>query len=191
MVDLPADRVIQSAPFTYTDVDLFGPFVIKNRRKLLKGYGILFTCCMSRAIHIETSESLETDSYILALRRFIARRGHVRLLRCDNGTNFVGARNELLSATKEMDATKVKNFLLDHGTHWMHWKFNPPYASHMGGLWERQIRTVRSVLETLLKNHGDRLDNESFRTFMTEAESIVNSRPLSLSYETIYDVTGP
>ena len=189
MADLPADRVIQSAPFTYTGVDLFGPFVIKNKRKLLKRYGILFTCCMSRAIHIETSESLETDSFILALRRFIARRGHVRLLRCDNGTNFVGARNELLSATKEMDPTKVKNFLLNHGTDWMHWKFNPPYASHMGGLWERQIRTVRSVLETLLKNHGDRLDDESFRTFMIEAESIVNSRPLS--YETINDVTGP
>jgi len=71
----------------------------------------------------------------------------------------------------------------------MHWKFNPSYASHMGGLWERQIRTVRSVLETLLKNHGDRLDDESLRTFMTEAKAIVNSRPLS--YKIISDVTGP
>jgi len=59
MADLPADRVIKSAPFTYTGVDLFGPFVIKIKRKLLKRYGILFIFCMSRAIHIETSESLE------------------------------------------------------------------------------------------------------------------------------------
>ena len=54
-----------------------------------------------------------------------------------------------------------------------------PYASHLGGTWERVIRTVRSALETPLLNAGTQLDDEAFRTFMTEAQCIVNSRPLS------------
>jgi len=56
---------------------------------------------------------------------------------------------------------------------------NAPYASHMGGVWERLIRTVRSTLETLLLSAGTQLDNEAFGTLMTKAECIVYSRPLS------------
>ena len=62
----------------------------------MKRYGALFTCLVSRAVHIEVASSLESSSFIQALRRFIARRGPVREIRTDNGTNFVGARNELL-----------------------------------------------------------------------------------------------
>lgn len=56
---------------------------------------------------------------------------------------------------------------------------NVPHASHMGGVWERQIRTVRNVLTVLLDNHGTIVDDESLRTFVLEAEAIVNSRPLT------------
>ena len=59
---------------------------------------------------------------------------------------------------------------------------NVPHASHMGGSWERQIRSARGVLSGLLDVHGDQLDDESLRTFMVEAEAIINSLPLSLSY---------
>ena len=59
------------------------------------------------------------------------------------------------------------------------WKFNPPAASHMGGVWERQIRTVRKILCFLLHEHGGRLDDESLQTLMCEVESIINSRPLT------------
>ncbi|XP_063604967.1 uncharacterized protein LOC134780266 [Penaeus indicus] len=57
---------------------------------------------------------------------------------------------------------------------------NIPHASHMGGVWERQIRTVRNILIALLYHHGRQLDDESLRTFMVEAETIVNSRPLAV-----------
>ena len=57
---------------------------------------------------------------------------------------------------------------------------NVPDASHMGGIWERQIRTVRSIMNTLLDHHGTQLDDESLQTFMVEAEAIVNSRPLTV-----------
>ena len=61
-----------------------------------------------------------------------------------------------------------------------------PHASHMGGVWERQIQTSRSVLSSLLVDHSTQLDNEALRTLMTEAESIANCRPL-----TVENVTDP
>ena len=72
MSDLPEDRLETAPPFTYCAVDYFGPFIVKDGRKELKRYGVLFTCMASRAIHLETSDSLDTDSFINALRRFIS-----------------------------------------------------------------------------------------------------------------------
>ena len=102
MADLPQERCTEAAPFTYCGVDMFGPLIIKERRSELKRYGALFTCFSSRAVHIEVTNSLDADSFILALRRFMARRGTVRSIWSDNGTNFVGARNESQRALKEM-----------------------------------------------------------------------------------------
>ncbi|KAK3748440.1 hypothetical protein QZH41_017303 [Actinostola sp. cb2023] len=115
MSSLPKDRVEQVPPFSYSAVDYFGPFVIKERRSELKRYGVLFTCLASRGVHLETANSLDTSSFINALRRFLARRGPVRQIRCDQGTNFVGARNELKAALTEMDEIRVSEYLLEQG----------------------------------------------------------------------------
>ena len=62
---------------------------------------------------------------------------------------------------------------------WFETKLNVPSASHMGGVWERQIRTVRGVLSALLETNRRQLNDEALRTFMCEAEAVVNSRPLT------------
>ena len=80
MSDLPEARVTPAPPFSYSGVDVFGPFTVKAGRKLLKRYGILFICMASRAVHIELTDSLSTDAFISSLRRFIALRGAVRVL---------------------------------------------------------------------------------------------------------------
>ena len=95
MADLSQERCTEAAPFTYCSVDMFGLLVIKERRSELKCYGALFTGFSSRAVHIEVTNSLDADSFILALCRFMARRGTDCSIWSDNGTNFVGARNEL------------------------------------------------------------------------------------------------
>ena len=160
---------------------------MKERRSELKRYGVLYTCFASRAIHIETTCSLETDTFLLSFRRFTARRGPVRSLHSDNGTNFVGADNELKRAFDEMDHSKIKAHLGERSCEWITWKRNPPTASHMGGVWERQIRSVRAILQSLLKTYGHVLNDESLRTLLLEAEAIVNSRPLTV--ENINDPT--
>ena len=179
MADLPAERLQPTEPFCYTGVDYFGPFYVRERRSEVKRWGVLFVCLNSRAIHLETANSLTTDAFLNAYRRFVSRRGPVKRLYCDNGTNFVGGRRELESALKEMDVDKLKREMLKDECDLVEFQMNVPHASHMGGIWERQIRSARAVLTSLLDTHGHQLDDELLRTLMTEAESIVNSRPLS------------
>ena len=191
MADLPSDRMEPAPPFTYSAVDYFGPFVIKEGRKQVKRYGVLFTCMASRAIHIETANSLETDSFINALRRFLAERGPIRQIRSDRGTNFIGARRELREALDEMDQGRIYSHLLKENCEWIQFKMNVPAASHMGGVWERQIRSVRNVLAALLEESGSQLDDESFRTLMKEVQGIINSRPLTVIDSTSHELPQP
>ena len=179
MADLPRQRVEPAPPFTYCAVDYFGPWYVKRGRSMVKRYGALFTSLASRAIHIEVADTMETDSFIQALRRFICRRGPVREIRCDRGTNFIGAENELI---EESDDEKVKTELLKDNIDWIK---NPASASNFGGVWERQIRSIRNVMNALMKEHGTQMDEEILRTFICEAEATVNNRPLTV--ETLND----
>ncbi|XP_074661512.1 uncharacterized protein LOC141914144 [Tubulanus polymorphus] len=177
MADLPQERLgIGDPPFSNTGVDYFGPFTIKHRRSEVKRYGVIFSCMTSRAVHLEIAHSLETDSCINAYRRFVSRRGPVRVMRSDNGTNLVGARAELEAALKDLDGEKIESELAKIG---VRWELNPPTASHFGGIWERLIRSVRKVLHGLIKEHSDRLDDETLSTLMCEVECILNNRPLT------------
>jgi len=105
----------------------------------------------------------------------MARRGRPLSIRSDNGTNFVGAQRELKKLVGAWDDSTVKNALRREG---IDWKFNPPFASHMGGCWERQIRTVRSKLAVLTSEQV--LTDESLQTVLTIAEGMVNNRPLTV-----------
>ena len=154
---------------------------MKEGRRELKRYGVLFTCLVSRAVHVEIAHSMDTDSFLNAYRRFVCRRGPVRHLRSDQGTNFVGAKNELDMCIQQLDHDKLKAVMLKDNCDWIDFKMNAPQASHMGGVWERQIRTVRNVMTSLLYQHGRQLDDESLSTFMTEAEAVINSRPLTVT----------
>ncbi|KAI7806542.1 hypothetical protein IRJ41_007791 [Triplophysa rosa] len=177
MAELPKERVEASAPFLHAGMDCFGPFSVKRFRKEHKRYGIIFTCLSSRAVHIEMLENLSTDTFINALRCFISLRGAVRQLFCDCGTNFVGARNELRNALKECDVKSLELFLNENQCEFV---FNAPSTSHTGGVWERQIRSVHSVLNATLSQCPGRLDDSSLRTLFYEAMAIINSCPLTI-----------
>jgi len=116
----------------------------------------------SRAIHLEVTSDLSTDTFIKALCRFLARRGPDSQISCDNGKNFEGARNELRNCIKEMNKQSINDFLLSESCNHIQWVNNVPKASHMGGVWERMIRTVRKILCTLLHEHVGRLNDECF-----------------------------
>ncbi|GBL85852.1 hypothetical protein AVEN_195770-1, partial [Araneus ventricosus] len=115
---LPEDRVRDAYVFEVVGVDLCGPLYLKNKTKC---WAVLFTCAVYRAVHIELVTSLSTDSFILALRRFISRRGRPATIYSDNGTNLVGTSNEL----KSVDWGKIQEYA---SVKKIQWKFNPPSA---------------------------------------------------------------
>ena len=118
MAELPTDRLEQVPPFAFSAVHCFGPFFIREGRKEMKRYGVLFTCMASRAINLEIAASLPTDSFLNAYRRFVCRRGPIQQLRSDQGTNFVGAKNELQTALNEMNHEKIQRELLKDNSDW-------------------------------------------------------------------------
>ncbi|CAB4009017.1 PREDICTED: uncharacterized protein LOC107357656 [Paramuricea clavata] len=183
MADLPKDKLETPPPFTNVGFDVFGPWTVQTRK--LRGgalnskrWGLVFTCLNCRAIHIEVLQSVDANSFICALRRFFAIRGPPVLLRCDRGTNFVGGRSELNDALNSMDRGAINRCVTDQNCEWL---FNPPHASHFGGAWERQIGTIRRVLEGMFSSLGShQLTHELLVTLMAEVTGIVNSRPIAM-----------
>jgi hypothetical protein len=157
-------------------MDYFGPFHVKRARSSVKRYGVVFTCLITRAVHLELASTLDTDSCINAIRRFLARRGPVKVLWSDNGTNLVGSERELRQEIDKWNHSKIHSTLLQKG---IEWRFNPPSGSHFGGIWERMIRSIRKVLFGLLQQQSTRLDDEALYTLFCEAESILNCRPIT------------
>ena len=174
MADWPSDGLhIDQPPFSHVGVDYFGPFQVKQDRALVKRYGCVLTCITVRAIHIEVSHSLTTDSFLCALQRFISRRGISIKIYSDCETNFVGAAKVLLNHLKHIDQERVQKFLSERE---IEWSFNPPPANHVGGAWERMIRSIRRILAALMTTQT--LTDEVQTTLMAEVEGIINSRSL-------------
>ena len=164
MADLPEERLqYDKLPFDHVSVDCFGPHSVKYRRTTCKRYGCVFTCHNTRAIHIEKLEDLYCESFINGMRRFISRRGKPSLIKSDRGTNFTAAESELRKSMQKFD---------------IDWQFLPAGASHMNGVVERQIRTIRKVFTGLLTDE-QRLTDDILATLFCEVEGIVNSRPLT------------
>ena len=151
MNDLPEERLIEEPRFSYCGLDIFGLFLVKEGSKIHKSYGAMYICLCSRATHIETTNSMATDSFIQALRKLIIRRGNIRIIRSNNGSNFVGASTELKRTFSEIDKKKINGFFMKLGGECLIWRYNPTNANNMGGVWERQIRSARSILVALLK----------------------------------------
>ena len=180
MANLPVDRLTPAPPFSFVGLDVFGPWLVSARRTRggvanSKRWTALFTCLTTRAIHIELIESMDSSSFINALRRFLALRGPVVQLRSDCGTNFVGAHNELQASLNEMDDA-IQRYLASEGCDWI---FNAPHSSHVGGVWERMIGVTRRILDAMLAEiEPKRLSHEVLLMLMAEVTAIVNARPL-------------
>ena len=175
MADLPRERLRSGdLSFTNVGVDYFGPFYVRQGRSNVKRYGCLFTCLVVRAVHIEVVNFLDTDSFISTLQRFIYLRGCPTTVYSDNLTNFQAGERELRELLSEWNQESIHKFLHQKN---ITWKFNPPAASHMGGAWERTIRSIRKILRALL---GQQLvSDEMLRTLTSEVEGILNGRPLT------------
>ena len=96
MANLPKERVLSGdPPLTHVVVDYFGPLYFRQGLSNIKRYGCLFTCLVMRAVHIESTNSLDTDDFIYALRRFTNLRGNPERIHSDNDTNFKAGERKI------------------------------------------------------------------------------------------------
>lgn len=180
MGNLPERRLRPAPPFDTTGIDYAGPFMLKERKgrgsKFTKCYVSLFVCFVTKAIHIELVSDLSTEVFMMALRRFVGRRGKPSHIYSDNGTNFVGARNHLKDLGKFLIRNEVR--IADLATtEGIVWHFIPSYAPHFGGLWEAGIKSTKFHIKRVAGN--SKLTFEEFYSLLIQIEAILNSRPLS------------
>ncbi|XP_063383582.1 uncharacterized protein LOC134669897 [Cydia fagiglandana] len=172
--DLPPERLqAYQRPFTYTAQDYLGPMYVTIGRRREKRWVCLYTCLVTRAIHLETVHSLSTDSALLALRRFAARRGWPSVMYSDSATCFKAASNELREAYRQW-LPQLQQYGVQQR---MDWKFIPPGNPSAGGAWERMVRTVKTAMLYTFNTRAPK--TEVFETLLAEIENIVNRRPLT------------
>ncbi|XP_077361589.1 uncharacterized protein LOC144006560 [Festucalex cinctus] len=173
MADLPVARLRLFKPAFYsTGMDCFGPFEIKVGRRREKRWGIIFKCLTTRAVHLDLLTAMDTDSFLMALRRFSARRGTPAELLSDQGTNFKGGEKELQKAFAEISPALQEHLAPQK----IAFRFNPPASPHFGGVWEREIRSVKVALSATVG--AQPVAEEVLHTVLIEVENILNSKPL-------------
>ena len=177
MAPLPELRTRKSLrAFSETSVDYAGPFITKQGRGKTreKRYLCLFTCLATRAVHLELSYSLSTDSFLNAFFRMASRRGLPQDILSDNGTNFVGANNVLQELTAALDKEQIQDRTANLG---VKWHFNPPLGPHFSGVHEVMIKAAKRAIYDILGSAD--ITDEELLSAIVGAEGLINSRPLT------------
>jgi hypothetical protein len=181
MGDLPSERVQLVHPFFEVGVDFAGPFMIKQggirSKTYFKSWVSVFVCMATKAVHLEFVQDLTSQSFLQALTRFVSRRGKPQTIHSDNGTNFVGANNELKELYKFLNnqdnQLKIDQHCNDIG---IQWKFIPPRSPSMGGEWEAAVKSFKFHLVRIAGRAN--LTVIEMETILCKIEAILNSRPM-------------
>ena len=176
VADLPEFRIREVAPFSKVGIDFAGPLFAKCcSQSSRKVYIALFTCCVTRALHLELVRDLSAETFLDCLRKFAARRGMPDLIVSDNAKTFKAAEKAI---TRLFNDPKVKSELQ---TKRVTWRFNLERAPWWGGFFERMVRSVKRCLRKVLGNA--KLTVEELSTVLVEIEGTLNARPLMEEYE--------
>uniref|UniRef100_A0A7I5ED04 CCHC-type domain-containing protein n=1 Tax=Haemonchus contortus TaxID=6289 RepID=A0A7I5ED04_HAECO len=178
MTDLPHQRVVKCRPFQNTGLDFFDLPSCREDGKVIKLYGCIFTCTVTRLIHIEVVRSMATEEFINALRRFIARRGLPQSITCDNAPTFLLTESILGQDLAEIKED-IKRGIADKEIRWNH---ITPYAPWQGGFYERLIKSIKHAIYKVLRG-ANRRSFDNICTFVIEVEACLNSRPLTYQGE--------
>lgn len=179
MGQLPPARIQCSRPFSTTGVDFCGPVFVKaalRKSTAIKAYIAIFVCFSTKAVHIELVSDLSTAAFLSAFRRFIARRGKPEHVYSDNGTNFIGAKNELHAIYQMLHSKDEENIARTLAHEGITWHLIPPRAPNFGGLWEAAVKVAKRHM--IRQIGGTSLLHEDLITLLAQIEACMNSRPL-------------
>lgn len=175
---LPDFRVRESTPFSKVGIDFAGPLFVKTQTgEMVKCYLALFTCCVTRAVHLDLVADLTATTFVRCLRRFVARRGVPSLIVSDNAKTFKASAKVI---KRLYDNEEVRAHLESNR---IDWKFILERAPWWGGFYERMIGTAKRCLRKVLGNA--KLNADELLTVLTEVEATLNSRPLTYEYDEV------
>ncbi|GIY57609.1 reverse transcriptase [Caerostris extrusa] len=141
---LPRDRVAESPPFAVVGIDFTGAITIKTGDQNCKKVHIaLFTCAVTRAVHIKVVSDMSVKSFIFALRRFLSRRGGCKVIYSDNAKRFRCTCEIIKGFKKIIVDLSVQEFISSKG---VTWKFIPERSPWWGGFWERLMKSIKDPL---------------------------------------------
>ncbi|KRX34641.1 hypothetical protein T05_6672 [Trichinella murrelli] len=182
MADLPKMRTSETFPFENTGLDFIGPLHIDREDGCTKVYICLFTCMVTRSIHLELLSDLSAERFIQAFNRFGSRRGYPRIIQSDNFSTFKMADRQLKNLFSRPSLDKVQRTMIRHR---IEWKFITERAPWHGGYWERLVRSVKNTLKKILGRTT--LDEEELTTVLCEIEAKINARPLTFVGDDVKD----
>ena len=187
MSPLPVERIKPSPPFANVNIDYFGPFVIRGEvQKRVRGkcFGVIITCLSSRAAYVDVAEDYSTDGFLKVLRRFSSIRGWPTKIYSDNGTQLVGASNELKTIVKNIDWQKMKEYSHNNMTEW---NFSPGNAPWYNGAAEALVKCTKRALNAMV---GDQIMTfAELQTVMFEVAQLLNQRPIGVQPKSPNDGT--
>lgn len=84
---LARERITKARPFDMVRIDFCEPVFLCSHHQA-KNYITLFTCTVTRAIHVELVSDMTSATYLLAFQRLTSRRRDPIMLYSDNGQTF-------------------------------------------------------------------------------------------------------
>ena len=170
--NLPRERTEGETPFQVIGVDYAGPLKYRDKAKMEgKAFVSLYTCSLTRVLHLDLLPSLETKEFLRSFKRFIARRGRPETVYSDNGKSFLSAAKWI---SKVMSDEKIHDFLANQQ---IKWKFDLSRAPWWGGQFERMVGLVKAALSKTVGNSF--LTWAEFEEILLDVEVTLNNRPLS------------
>lgn len=180
---LPEYRVRKSRPFCHTGVDFAGPLYVKQSTvsEKPKTWLCLYTCCVTRAVHLDLVPDLNAITFLRSFKRFTARRGVPAKVVSDNAKTFKSASRIIQSVFSDREVEKHFTNLC------VEWVFNLERAPWWGGIFERIVQSAKRCLKKAVGKAC--LTYDELLTIVTEIEAVLNSRPLS--YVSVDDLEEP
>ena len=185
MAPLPLERLKPAPPWHNCALDMFGPYLIKgevNKRTRGKGYAVIFTCLLTRAVFIDITTDYSADAFLLVFRRFVSIRGYPSKIYSDQGSQLIAASKEIKEMFTNNDWEKIINASTSNG---LEWSFSPGDGPWYNGCCESLIRSIKKSIFHAI--HNEVLTFSEIQTVLYEVANIINERPIGSTPSTIHD----
>ena len=185
MAPLPMERLKPAPMWYFTGLDFVGPFSVKgevNKRSVGKGYGVIFTCLLTRAVYVDLSSDYSTDAFLFVLRQFASLKGYPAKIYSDVGSQLEAASKELEEMFNDFDWSRIKEETVVQG---LEWQFSPPEAPWYNGCCEALIRSLKKCIYHAIGNQT--VSFPELQTTLFECSNIINERPIGSTSTTLED----